>query len=241
MGKLHEREKKGRDTLRKNVEDLARTADRFRTKALELGGEVADKKSKLDDAEAAWAARQKEVRRLQREVALLRRENDCLSGHNGRLRLRHRQMQQLADEMQGFSPMVIIKQRHPPTRITWHIPDVMDVKADYPKAMCVYSPEFASPECGVHSIEFQFYPQGAADAPRHQCSLGVRCPRGTHVTMQLFVGTQRSDAAEILFGKDTMGFLQHFHRLHDEVLDDASLKVGVEILRNHQHPKFVVY
>lgn len=241
MKKLHMREKQGRDQLRKQVGELARTSDRFRTRALELGGEVANKQSRLSDAEAEWAARNKEVHRLHREAAVLRRENECLSEQNNRLRMRHRQMQQVADDMQGLSPMVIIKQRAAPTRITWHIPDVTDVIGKYPKAMCVYSPEFTSPESGVHSVEFQFYPNGSSDAPRHQCSLGLRCPRGTHVTMQLFVGIQRSDAAEVFFTKETCSYMQHFRLLHDEVLDDESLKVGVEILRNHGHPKYVVH
>jgi len=144
----------------------------------------------------------------------------------------------VVNDMQNKVPMVVLEQKKRDT-VEWRIADVLEIKSQHLKGSCVYSPPLGR---DIYPVEFEFYPNGSADAPPRRCSLGVRCPKGTRVTCTLFLGGQRTEPVEILFeGRNGAPFLRHFGDLHSEIMHNGALLVGLDVIHNHRTAKYLVY
>ena len=70
----------------------------------------------------------------------------------------------------------------------------------------------------------------------------VRLDKGSRVTLQMFVGTKRTNNLEVVFTANDQGYSEHFMDPRSEIdRRTDSITVGIMILKNHTTAKYIIY
>lgn len=114
-------------------------------------------------------------------------------------------------------------------RVVWKITNVMGKRTqELPKGQSLWSRLFTA--AGIPDMLLEFYPNGTEQTQREGfCGFYIRCPRGVTIVVKLFVGKVEKGPIKTTFDNLTGKGLPDFCLLRDEVAEDDSVEVGIQI------------
>mmetsp|Transcript_108179 Transcript_108179/g.187868 ORF Transcript_108179/g.187868 Transcript_108179/m.187868 type:complete len:348 (+) Transcript_108179:32-1075(+) len=114
------------------------------------------------------------------------------------------------------------------SRVIWKINKVAERMEHLPRGASMWSRVFTA--AGIREILLEFYPNGSSNTTKENyCAFYIRCPEGVEMIVTLFVGRERKGPIKTTFDSLTGKGLPDFCNLKDQIAEDGSVKVGIEL------------
>lgn len=114
------------------------------------------------------------------------------------------------------------------SKVCWRITRVADRLKHLPRGASMWTRLFTA--AGIREMLLEFYPNGSTNTTKDgYCAFYIRCPEGVSVIVTLFVGTARKGPIKTTFDSLTGKGLPDFCFLQEQIAEDGSLEVGIEL------------
>lgn len=113
-------------------------------------------------------------------------------------------------------------------KVSWRITKVKERLAQLPRGASMWTRLFTA--AGIREMLLEFYPNGSTNTTKEGfCAFYIRCPEGVSMIVTLFVGGVRKGPIKTTFDSLTGKGLPDFCFLEDQIGDDDTLEVGLEL------------
>lgn len=113
-------------------------------------------------------------------------------------------------------------------RVVWKIRRVSEHVQQFPRGAAMWSQVFTAG--GIREILLEFYPNGSLATTKDGfCAFYIRCPEGISMIVTLFVGKVRKGPIRTTFDSPTAKGLPEFCAIQDQVGEDDTLELGIEL------------
>lgn len=113
-------------------------------------------------------------------------------------------------------------------KVVWHITRVAERLKHLPRGASMWTRLFTA--AGIREMLLEFYPNGSTNTTKDgYCAFYIRCPEGVSVVVTLFVGNVRKGPIKTTFDSLTGKGLPDFCSLQEQIAEDGSLEVGIEL------------
>lgn len=114
------------------------------------------------------------------------------------------------------------------TKVVWTISRIADRLKHLPRGASMWTRLFTA--AGIREMLLEFYPNGSTNTTKDgYCAFYIRCPEGVSVIVTLFVGNIRKGPIKTVFDSLTGKGLPDFCLLQEQITQDGSLEVGIEL------------
>lgn len=121
----------------------------------------------------------------------------------------------------------VIQNRHV-SKVSWRITKVADKLKYLPRGASMWTRLFTA--AGIREMLLEFYPNGSTNTTKDGfCAFYMRCPPGVTVIVTLFVGNVRKGPIKTTFDSLTGKGLPDFCFLQEQIAEDDTLEVGIEL------------
>jgi hypothetical protein len=152
----------------------------------------------------------------------VRTAEDTVSSDTGTLRLLHSPMEAIVRK-----EAEVIQNRNI-SRVVWRITNVAERLKHLPRGASMWTRLFTA--AGIREMLLEFYPNGSTNTTKEgYCAFYIRCPEGVSVVVTLFVGTVKKGPIKTTFDSLTGKGLPDFCTLQEQISEDGSLEVGIEL------------
>lgn len=113
-------------------------------------------------------------------------------------------------------------------RVVWRVTKAAERVKHLPRGASMWSRVFTA--AGIREILLEFYPNGSSNTTKDGfCALYIRCPEGVSIIVTLFVGSVRKGPIKTTFDSLTGKGLPDFCLLQDQINEQGTVEVGIEI------------
>merc|ERR1719316_2550757 len=114
------------------------------------------------------------------------------------------------------------------SKVNWRITKVAERLKHLPRGASMWTRLFTA--AGIREMLLEFYPNGSTNTTKDgYCAFYIRCPEGVSVVVTLFVGNVRKGPIKTTFDSLTGKGLPDFCMLQDQINEDGSVDVGIEL------------
>jgi len=114
------------------------------------------------------------------------------------------------------------------SKVSWRITKVAERLKHLPRGASMWTRLFTA--AGIREMLLEFYPNGSTNTTKDGfCAFYIRCPEGISVIVTLFVGNVRKGPIKTTFDSLTGKGLPDFCLLQEQIAEDGSLEVGIEV------------
>merc|ERR1719486_78440 len=114
------------------------------------------------------------------------------------------------------------------SKVVWQIERISEKIKNFPRGSSMWSKVFTA--AGIREILLEFYPNGSTNTTKDgYCAFYIRCPEGVSMVVTLFVGKVKKGPIKTTFDSLTGKGLPDFCTLQDQINEDGSVDVGIEL------------